>query len=396
MQAEALKEICGDEQEFGRYRLLCRIASGGMANLYLARFLRDTTFGKIIAIKRIHEHLAHDDTFCAMLVDEARLCARLCHPNVVQVMELGSAKGTMYIAMEYVEGESLKALLRRAQPSYAHCARIAARVAAGLHHAHELCDAEGQPLGVVHRDVSPQNILISYEGEVKLVDFGVVKAKNNLQQTGQKVIKGKFAYMAPEQISAGAVDRRTDVFALGVVLYEITTGRRLFRANTPLESVAKVQQMKIPSPSRLVPGYPRQLEEIVMTALQRDPVQRFQSAGELEDALQELVQEANSIAAPTQRATVRNLGWVMKRVFADRIAKKQRMLARSEKTGSIVIDPTRVSGATPSLSLGGTVSAAAAWLERAGAARLQFWSLLVLGCAVGVLLVALLLALGVW
>jgi serine/threonine protein kinase len=394
MQAEALKEIYGDEQQFGRYRLLCRIASGGMANLYLARFLRDTTFGKIIAIKRIHEHLAQDEVFCGMLVDEARLCARLCHPNVVQVMELGSARDTLYIAMEYVEGENLKALLRRAQPSYAHCARIVAGVAAGLHHAHELCDGEGQPLEVVHRDVSPQNILISYEGEVKLVDFGVVKARNNLQQTGHKVIKGKFAYMAPEQVTGGAVDRRTDVFALGVVLYEITTGRRLFRAKSPVESVDKVQHLKIPPPSRLVPGYPRPLEEVVMTALQRDPARRFQSAGALEDALSELVLQASGAASSVQRPSARNLGWVMKRVFADRIATKQQMLARSEMTGSIVIDPTRISGATPSLSLGGTVSAAAARLERAARGRLHFWSLLALGVSLAALLAALLLASG--
>jgi serine/threonine-protein kinase len=323
-----------------------------MASVYLARFTHDPS-GKIVVIKRIHDHLADKAAFRDMLVDEARLCARLCHPNVVQVIELGSVDGSLFIAMEHVESESLKSLVKRVRLSFVQAIRIIAGAAAGLHHAHELLDAEGRPLEVVHRDVSPQNILISYEGEVKVVDFGIAKARDNLQQTDRGVVKGKLAYMAPEQARAGRVDPRTDVFSLGVVLYEITTNRRLFRGASPADSVEKVLRMAIPRPTRLLDDYPTRLEEIVMTALRRDPRRRFQSAGEMEDALTDLLQDL-----PT-RTSARDLGRVMKAIFADRMALKRETLARSEQHGAIV-DTTRISGSSPSMgSLEGTIDEAA-------------------------------------
>jgi len=354
MQALALQRVSPDRQQFGRYRLLCHIASGGMAGIYLAR-RADDPFGKILVIKRIHDHMAEEAAFCRMLVDEARLSARLCHPSVVQVIELGSVHGTLFIAMEHVEGESLQALVRRVRLSYAHCARVAALAAAGLHHAHELRDSEGRPLEVVHRDVSPQNILISYEGEVKVADFGVAKARNNLQQTEPYMVKGNFAYMAPEQATARKVDRRTDVFALGIVLYEISTHRRLFRAANPAATVERLLHMQIPPPTRLMGDYPPRLEQIVMTALQGDPRRRFQSAGEMEDALSELV-FASKDDELSPRASARSLARVMKRVFADRIALKQKLLQLGEESGDVVTDTTRLTASSPSLgTLDGTV-----------------------------------------
>ena len=382
MHAQALKQNPVDER-LGRYRLLYRIASGGMADLFLARSVQDPS-GRLVVVKRIHDHLAGDPAFRAMLVNEARLCARLCHPSVAQVIELCSVGDTLFIVMEHVEGESLKALVKRVRLSFAQSARIIAAAAAGLHHAHELRDGQGRPLDVVHRDVSPHNILVSYEGEVKVVDFGVAKARSNLEPTERGVIKGKLAYMAPEQVTAGRVDRRTDVFSLGVVLYEMTTSRRLFRGASPAETVHRILHMEIPWPSLLVDDYPRELEQIVMTALQRGPERRFQSAGEMEDALAGLVLRWNS-RVTAHRATARSLGRVMKLVFAERIALRRELLARSE--AGTLVDGTWSTGSSPSLGpLEGTVNERP--IARTRRRRLH-WSLLVLAGALLALLLAL-------
>jgi serine/threonine protein kinase len=348
---EALRLLAGAQRQLGRYTLLCHFATGGMASLYLARFTGPDGFEKRVAIKQIHEHLNTQEEFIKMFVDEARLAARITHPNVVQVMELGAAGASHFIAMEYVNGESLAALIRRSKPPYPLCARIVADSAAGLHAAHELRGRDDELLGVVHRDVSPQNILISYEGAVKVVDFGVARARDRLQQaTRAGVVKGKYSYMAPEQLEGGAIDRRADIFALGIVLYEVTTRHRLFKGESEAETIAKVARGKIVPPSRLVFDYPPSLERIVLKALQRDPALRHQSAAELQEALESFIIESGVPVLPSTLAAM------MQEVFAERIAYKKQMLSFSERLDQAL--PAVELGSDASLTLDGRADSA--------------------------------------
>jgi serine/threonine protein kinase len=321
--AESLVIVPDREREFGRYTLLARLASGGMANLYLARYVGPDGFEKLVAIKKIHDHLADDVDFVRMFVDEARLAARITHQNVVQVLELGSVNRAYFIAMEYVEGESLAQLIKRSRVPLAICARIISQAALGLHAAHELKDNAGNLLHVVHRDVSPQNILISYDGAVKVVDFGVAKARSNLATTRVGTIKGKFAYMAPEQLKPerfGNVDRRADIFPLGILLFEATTRRRLFRAESEAATVEKVLHQEVLPPSLYVEDYPDELAQICMRALQRRPEDRFQTAEEMHLALESFLSRAYEPVLPG------TISEVMRRVFADQVDYKAGIL----------------------------------------------------------------------
>jgi eukaryotic-like serine/threonine-protein kinase len=308
------------ERCFGRYSLVYKLASGGMANLYLARFTGPDGFEKLVAIKRIHEHLADNQEFIRMFIDEARLVARIAHPSVAQTLELGVVGRSYFIAMEYVEGETLNAILQKIKPEYPVSARIVANAAAGLHAAHELRNADGGALHVVHRDVSPSNILVSYEGAVKVVDFGVARARGKLSQTAVGALKGKLAYMSPEQTTLGQIDRRSDIFALGIILYEMTTWRRLFRAPNESDTIAKVAKCEIPPPSSFLDDYPPQLETIVMKALKKNPDERYQTAGELSRDLEQFIVTWGTAVPPEA------VGEVMKTLFAKRIEEKKQML----------------------------------------------------------------------
>lgn len=321
---EAVAIVPLEQQRLGRYRLLYRIASGGMASVYLARLAGSGGFEKLVAIKRIHEHLTEDEDFVNMFVDEARLAAQLSHPNIVSVLELGNEGNAHYMAMEYVNGESLLALVRNTQPPLQICARIIAQAAAGLHAAHELRDRQGELLGVIHRDVSPQNILLSYDGAVKVADFGVARARGNLHVTAIGNVKGKFAYMAPEQARRKPLDRRVDIFALGIVLFEICTRHRLFKGQTEADSIAKVLSLEVPKPSSKDKDFPPTLERIILRALQRDPDQRFQTAEELQAALEGYLMESGQPVLPSQLASL------MKGLFAARIQEKEQLLLRCE------------------------------------------------------------------
>ncbi len=316
-----------EEARLGSYRVLAELARGGMAAVFLAlreprqqpapaelhdiarraRFDDDALriaqviegSSDIAAIKQIHAHLAHDPDFVAMLMDEARIATKIHHPNVVEIREyrLGEGDGTNYIVMEYVAGESLSTLFkamtsRGGRFSPALAASIGADVAGALHTAHELRGAGGEPLELVHRDVSPQNVIVRYDGRVKLTDFGVAKAVGRLQRTQPGEIKGKLAYMAPEQAYGRAVDRRSDVYSLGVVLYEVALGRRLFGGRSDAETVRNIIQHNVPAPRSVDPSFPSSLEEIIMGMLQADPAQRFQSAGAVERALRAFVTTA--------------------------------------------------------------------------------------------------------
>ncbi|WP_426751244.1 protein kinase domain-containing protein [Myxococcus sp. Y35] len=275
----------------GKYVVRRKLAEGGMAEIYLCTARGAEGFEKEVVIKRVRAFLASDPEFVGMFIAEARLASRLNHANVVQIFDFDKHEDTYYLAMEYVRGCSLWELRKRGKELMEPVppmlvAHIGAEVARGLHYAHRL-RVNGQPLDLVHRDVTPHNVLLSFDGAVKLTDFGIAKAGNKLTQPG--VLKGKFAYMSPEQARGEAVDARTDIFALGVVLWEMLTGGRLFDGDSEVAVLRAVQQSAIPPPARLNPDVPADLDAAVVRALERDPALRFQTAAELERALAQCV-----------------------------------------------------------------------------------------------------------
>ena len=280
----------------GRYRMLRRIAGGGMGEVYLAAASGPAGFSKLAVIKRILPHYAEDPDFVAMFVNEARLAAALDHPNIVRVYDFGEVQGGFFYAMEYLHGDSLAALLPRTATlpdrlPLAHAITIGLGMCAGLHFAHERRGPDGQPLGVVHRDVSPGNVFVTCEGEVKILDFGIAKAMATTGVTRDGVRKGKVPYMSPEQCIGAPLDRRSDVFAIGIVLYEMTTLSRLFRADNEFATMNMITVGDIPHPSTRVPGYPPALAEVVLKALRRDPADRHPSALELHLELDHVAHE---------------------------------------------------------------------------------------------------------
>ena len=325
----------------GRYRVVDEIGVGGMASVHLARMDGPGGFQKWVAIKRIHPHLVEDDQFVDMFLDEARIAAGINHANVAQVFDLGKDDNTYWIAMEYLHGEPLREVMRRAEdrgqriaPDLA--ARICADAAEGLHAAHELRGKNGQLLGLVHRDVTPHNLFITYDGYTKVVDFGIAKVADRLSSTRAGTLKGKLAYMSPEQVRGAEVDRTTDIFALGVVLWEITTNQRLFRMDTDLDTLEKVQACIVPPPSTMVPGYPLELEACLMKALSKRKQDRYQTAREFSRALQSyLVRSGAFVGAEEVAGFVRH-------VFADRIQKREAHLAwAAEVTSTVNVDQLR-------------------------------------------------------
>lgn len=284
----------------GRYRVVDEIGIGGMASVFLARMDGPGGFQRWVAIKRIHPHLIEDESFVHMFLDEARIAASISHPNVATVFDLGKTGDSYWIAMEYLHGEPLREIIRRNDelrrpipPEIA--AKITSDAAEGLHSAHELTGKNGEKLNLVHRDVTPHNIFIAYDGNVKVVDFGIAKFSSRMAHTRTGTLKGKLAYMSPEQVVGEPIDRRTDVFALGVVLWEITTGQRLFRMDNDLETMAKVQECVIPRPSSIVRGYPPELEKIVLKALSKNKDDRFATARDFSRALVEMLMRRGHI-----------------------------------------------------------------------------------------------------
>jgi len=310
----------------GKYELLLRIGRGGMATVWVAREDAPTQGEqRLVAVKAILPELSTDHEFSKMFVDEGRIIRMIRHPNVVDVYESSEQDHIGYIAMEWVEGDSLHAIIAEAgkrRPIPPEMAvRIISDAAAGLHAAHELRDDRGNLLNVVHRDVSPHNILLGVDGAIKLVDFGVAKAMGRLSEvTSAGQLKGKFGYMSPEQAMAKKVDRRSDVFALGIVLFELTTGRRLFRGEHDAETLHMVVSGKIPRPSAIDPSYPAALEEIVMQALQRDPAKRYQTAEAFQRSLDGYL-KAERVVVP--RAGIANL---LKKVLGERIEQRRRAI----------------------------------------------------------------------
>ena len=273
----------------GRYELLYEIASGGMAAVYLARARGASGFERIAAVKVPHPHLRKDEEFAPMFLDEARIAAKIHHPNVVPVLDFGEA-GVLYLVMDYVEGNHLAALIRAAGKKGERLPpgitlRIIVDALTGLHVAHELKDNDGTPLHIVHRDTSPQNVLIGTDGVSRITDFGIARAEARATVTRDGQVKGKLSYIAPEQLAGEAVTRRADIFGMGVLLWEALVGQRLFRANSEAETVNLLLSGEIKKPSEFVPDL-EPLDAIVLKALARHPEDRFATAAEFADALE--------------------------------------------------------------------------------------------------------------
>ena len=331
----------------GRYRVVDEIGVGGMASVLLARVDGAGGFQKWVAIKRIHPHLTENQNIVSMFLDEARVAASISHPNVAQVFDLGQHEGGYWIAMEYLHGEPVRELYRHCEENACPLdptlvARIVVDSAEGLHAAHELRGKSGEPLNLVHRDVSPHNLFVTYDGVVKVVDFGIAKMSGRQVQTRTGFIRGKLAYMAPEQARALAVDRRTDVFALGVVAWELLTGKRLFRTKSDLETVRQVLSMPIPRPSELNPAVPLQLDAAIMRALERNPAARHQTARDFSRAIQQYLVSAGQIVGPEEVAAFLN------RVFRDRVAKGDAHLKwAADVTQTLSLESSTQNPATP-------------------------------------------------
>ncbi|HSP15696.1 MAG TPA: TonB family protein [Thermoanaerobaculia bacterium] len=275
-----------DGVRFGQYVLLEKIATGGMAEVWKARMRGVEGFQKIVAIKKILPHLSDNQEFIEMFVDEAKLAAQLNHNNIIHIYDLGKIASSYYIAMEYVDGHDLKTILKRAQerdhpvgPEIALF--VASKVAAALDYAHRRRDFDQKELGLVHRDVSPQNVLISQEGDIKLCDFGIAKAASKASHTQAGALKGKLQYMSPEQASGKPIDRRSDIFALAAVLFEMLTAKKLFTGENEISILDQVREARITPPSKLNDEVTPDIDRVVLKALEKDPAQRYQTAGEL-------------------------------------------------------------------------------------------------------------------
>jgi serine/threonine-protein kinase len=274
-------------QRLGNYRLVKDLARGGMAQVTLAC----DASGTHVVLKRIRGEQAEDPKLVQMFVDEAKLASTLRHPNIVAVYDSGADAGEYFFAMEYVHGEDLRTVLReihnrRDRLPIAQVLTVIGCAAAGLHHAHQAVTADGRPLGLVHRDVSPANILVGYNGIVKVTDFGIAKATLHSVETRSGTLKGKVAYMSPEQVTGRPIDRRSDVFALGIVFYEVATARRLFKNDNDFLTMTAIVQGEIPPPSQHRPDLPRPVEKMIMKALEPDPADRYQTAQALLDDIE--------------------------------------------------------------------------------------------------------------
>ncbi len=278
-------------QTIGRYEFLVPIARGGMAAVWAARLKGSRGFSKTVAIKTMLPSLSDDPLFEQMFLDEAQIAAQIRHPNVVEIMDLGEEQDVLYIVMEYIDGESVATILRAANkrdkvPPLPIAVHLAIDACNGMHAAHELRNVDGNNVGLVHRDISPQNILVTHDGMVKLVDFGVAKAAGRTSSdTTAGQIKGKAPYMAPEQAMGMSVDRRTDIFAMGIVLYQITTGKHPFRGENDVATLHNILHRTVPSPRFVDPKFPRPLEFAIMKSLAREPEKRFQTAADMATAL---------------------------------------------------------------------------------------------------------------
>jgi serine/threonine protein kinase len=310
--------------DFGRYRLVGRIATGGMAELFRATIIGMEGFEKTLAIKRILPHLTDQEELLLAFIGEAKLAALLSHPNIVQIYDFGCIEGGYFIAMEHLSGRDLSIILLRGREkglpvTLEHALYMASRICEGLDYAHTRKDAHGNLLSIIHRDISPPNVLITYEGEVRIVDFGVAKAAGMNTKTREGVIKGKVCYMSPEQASGREIDHRSDIFSAGVLLYEMVTGRRMFTGD-PLHTLLRVREVDFQPAENVAPGLPQEVYRILRRALAKDPDLRYQSAARMLSDIEEFLH------VTSMRPSARTLSKYMKELFADEIAFEDQVL----------------------------------------------------------------------
>ncbi|MCY1042478.1 protein kinase [Corallococcus sp. bb12-1] len=311
---------------FGKYLLLDRVNIGGMAEVWRGKQFGASGFERLVAIKRILPNIAEDEEFISMFIDEAKISVQLTHANIAQIYELGQIASSYFISMEYIPGKDMRAIFDRCRkkgepapvPLVAFCV---AKMCEGLAYAHLKKDGMGRDLNIVHRDISPQNVLVSFEGEVKVIDFGIAKAAGKATKTQAGILKGKFGYMSPEQIRGLPLDRRSDVFAIGVCLYEMLTGERLFVGDSDFSVLEKVRKAEVPSPSTYNRRIPEALERIVLKALAKDVDERYQYASELGDDLQRFLLTSDSIFSR------KDLMQYMKSTFAEEVEREKQRLA---------------------------------------------------------------------
>ena len=387
--------------QFGKYTLYERIGRGGMADVFKGRIQGPGGFERVFVVKRILPHLSDDPAFIKMFVDEAKLSARLNHPNIVQIFELGAVEGEYFISMEHIVGhdlaETTRAIWKKAGPPRVDMvAYVGREICRALAYAHSLTDERGQLVGMIHRDVSPSNVMLSFEGAVKLLDFGIAKALGDTQdQTNSGTLKGKYAYMAPEQTEGESVDHRIDIFAAGIVLHEVLTGRRLFKGANDLQTIERVRRCEVRPPSQFNQAVPPELDAVVLKALSRNRDDRYQDAGEMADALEQIVHawhftpghltsilrenfggaESGTGAYPTARPTYTSIP-------TSPTTSGTGSGLRSGTVPPIALPHPRVTGQAAEASAGGAVAAATV-LSRPVWRRGSFWVVALL-CAAGV------------
>ena len=323
-----------------------------MAEVLLGRTTGEGGFEKLVAIKRILPSMAENESFVKMFIDEATISAKLNHSSIGQIFEFGKAGDSYFIAMEYIQGVDLRSIHRvfrkqKIAPIPELGAYIMMHVCAALEYAHSKTDNRGQPLNIIHRDLSPSNVLVSFEGEVKLIDFGIAKAAQRLYVTVGANLKGKYAYMSPEQAFGKPVDHRSDIFGAGTLLFELLTGRNPFRADTDLATLQRVQAARVPAPSRVVKGVDQELDRITLQSLAQSTDQRYQTAGEMQEDLE--------VFSKRSAFSSRRMALWMKEAFKDQIEKSRQMLIEAreaaEAAGGLMVvttDELREMGETPS------------------------------------------------
>jgi serine/threonine-protein kinase len=317
----------------GKFQLLSEIATGGMAEIWIAKQQLEEGIEKLVVIKMLRPKLKRNREFVHMFLNEARIAARLKHRNVVQMYDLGYADGNYFIAMEYIHGENLRNTTKACRKTgekipLAYSLTVMSQACEGLHYAHTKTDVLGRPLNIVHCDMSPQNIVISFRGEIKLVDFGVAKAASRFEQAQKGVVKGKLAYMSPEQIQGKPMDARSDIFSAGIVLWELATWKRLFGSFTPNEIVKLIPSGHVPSPRRVNPEVTPALEAVILKALEKDPLNRFQTAQEMHAALQEV------IGLQPAPAKASDLSEFMRRIFEHKLD-SVRKIEKAQEDGEL-------------------------------------------------------------
>jgi serine/threonine protein kinase len=315
---------------FGKYTLLNRVAVGGMAEVFLARQEGLEGFEKTICIKRIRPHLSSQASFVRMFLNEAKLAAQLNHPNIVQIYDLGRVNDSYFIAMEYISGRDMSRIIPKAEKAgitfpMIYALRIASNVCEGLYFAHTKTDAYGNPLNIVHRDITPENILVSFNGTVKIVDFGIAKANSQLEQTRAGEIKGKLSYMSPEQCMGHTLDARSDVFSFGSVIYEWITGYKLFTGENEMAILKSIIDGKIYPPSYFKEDVPEAVERILMKALEKDKTKRYQSAWEMQFDIDTYL--ASSEFTPSNI----HLSNFLKQIFGDEIEREKELLLKHKE-----------------------------------------------------------------